>query len=55
MGKATIIGKIHDLVASIGWRLFLWGTRLTQEEYWRQIYEQEKSFYAHNQKEEGKE
>ena len=42
MGKQTLKQKIKDIVASIGWRLFLWGNNITAEQYWKQIYEQEK-------------
>lgn len=47
MGKQTLWEKIKDKIASIGWHLFLWGNDLTKEEYWKQIYEQEKLLKEH--------
>jgi len=43
MGKITIIQGLKQWIAGIGWRLFLWGNNTTAEEYWKQIYEQEKA------------
>ena len=40
--------KIRMFVASIGWKLFIWGNQFTEEEYWSQIYEQEKSYREKN-------
>jgi len=42
MIKQSIINKLKSLVSSIGWALFIWGIGITKEEYWKQIYEQEK-------------
>jgi len=43
MGKETIKEKIKEKIASIGWKMFLWGSNMTDEEYWKSIYEQEKN------------
>lgn len=34
--------SIKNKISSIAWRLFIWGLGITQEEYWEQIYQQEK-------------
>lgn len=39
----TIFFSFKNFVSSIGWRLFIWGLNITEEEYWEQIYEQEKN------------
>lgn len=52
MGKSSLIDKIKTLIANIGFKLFLWANQLTQEEYWKAIYEQEKRY---NQEKEAKE
>lgn len=44
MGSLSIKNKIKEFIASVGWRLFLWGNSMTAEEYWSQIYEQEKAY-----------
>lgn len=44
MGKLSIITRIKLFIGGIGWKLFLWGNGFTDEEYWEQIYEQEKRF-----------
>lgn len=44
MGEETIIQKIKDFIAGVSFKLFLWGNGLTKEEYWKQIYEQEKQY-----------
>lgn len=41
MGKLTIIQRLKQIVASIGWKLFIWGNETTPEQYWSEIYEQE--------------
>lgn len=33
-------------IASIGWRLFIWGNQTSEEEYWKQIWEQENNHRA---------
>ncbi len=44
MKKQNLLDKIKRKVSSIGWKLFIWGLGITQEEYWERIYEQEKQF-----------
>ena len=38
MGKQSIVDKVKDFIAGIGWKLFLWGSEFTAEEYWETIY-----------------
>lgn len=44
ISKECLIDYFKKQIASIGWRLFIWGNSYTEEEYWEQIYEQEKAF-----------
>jgi len=44
MEKQTIIQKIKQWIAGIGFRLFIWGNETTEEQYWEEIYQQEKLF-----------
>jgi len=32
---------LKDIIASIGWRMFLWGNNFTEEKFWELIYKQE--------------
>jgi len=48
MKKPSILTAIKQLLASIGWKLFIWGNDTTQEEYWKQIQEQENVFIFGN-------
>ena len=41
MGKQTIIESVREWLAGICWHLFLWLNNLTENEYFRQIKEQE--------------
>jgi len=46
MGKPTIFMIIKrwmlNAISFVGWRLFLYGNQTTQEQYWQEIYHQEK-------------
>ena len=42
MGKQTIFERVREWLAGVCWHLFLRLNKLTKEEYWRQIIEQEK-------------
>jgi len=42
MKKETFYEKVKSIIASIGWKMFLWGSGTTPEKYWGEIYEQEK-------------
>ena len=44
MGKFGIITVIKQWIAGIGFKLFIWGNDTTQEEYWEDIYQQEKAY-----------
>jgi hypothetical protein len=45
--KLPLFERFKEKIASIGWKLFLWGNDLTAEDYWQQIYEQEKAHTEH--------
>lgn len=49
MGKMTLIDKIKDMLGRYTWRIFLWSIEMTEEEYWKEIYEQEKLNLDHDQ------
>lgn len=36
------MGKLRNLIRRIGWSLFLWSNKMSEQEYWNMIYEQEK-------------
>ena len=42
MGKQNLLDKLKSKVSSLGWKMFIWGLGITQEEYWERIYQQEK-------------
>lgn len=44
MNKENILELFKSKISSLGWKLFIWGLGLTQEQYWERIYEQEKSY-----------
>jgi len=48
MGKFNFITKIKMFLASIGWKIFIWGNNYTEEEYWESIYQQEKNHKINN-------
>jgi len=50
MGKLSFKTKIKNFISSIGWEMFIWGSGITQEEYWQRIYQQEKNFIEENLK-----
>ncbi|MCK5602599.1 hypothetical protein KAR91_12035 [Candidatus Pacearchaeota archaeon] len=41
MGTETWVDKIRNCIAWICWKGFLWSSKITEEEYWNQIYAQE--------------
>ena len=43
MENISILKRIKLFIASIGFDLFIWGNSTTQEIYWKQIYEAEKT------------
>lgn len=45
MGPETFFDRIRDLIGSSAWRIFLWSNRMTEEQYWEQIYVQEKNYH----------
>lgn len=49
MGKMTLMDKIKDLLGRYAWRIFLWSIETTEEQYWKEIYEQEKLNLEHDQ------
>lgn len=42
MNRFSIYARLKQFIASISFKLFLWSSDLTDEEYWNEIYEQEK-------------
>jgi len=44
MGNLNLIEEIKRIIAKFSFNLFLWASGLTDEEYWDQIYQQEKQF-----------
>jgi len=42
MGEPNIIEKIKRFISGIAFKVFLWGSDMTQELYFELIYEQEK-------------
>lgn len=44
MKRRSISQIIKQFIASIGWRLFMWGNETNEEAYWEEIYQQEYAF-----------
>ena len=42
MRKENLLQVFKNKISSLGWKLFIWGLGLSQEEYWERIYQQEK-------------
>jgi hypothetical protein len=47
--RTTLYQKLKTYVGSFAWGIFLWSIGLTEEEYWKLIYEQEKREREKNQ------
>lgn len=45
MNPLPFIPRLKMKIASIGWKLFIWGNDYTEESYWEQIYQQEKAYH----------
>jgi hypothetical protein len=43
LGKLGILKKIKEFIGEIAFLVLLWSNDMTEIEYWRMIYEQEKS------------
>lgn len=41
MGKSTLLETIKDWISSIGWKMFIWGINMTEDEYFNSIFKQE--------------
>lgn len=50
MGKISFFERLRQWIAGMGFKVFLWGNRMSQEEYWREIAEQERVYAAGPQK-----
>lgn len=48
MRKETLLEKLKSKLASLGFKMFLWGSSFKEEEYWEIIYQQEKQFKSTN-------
>lgn len=44
MEKLSWLKQIKLWLAKLGFRLFIWGNETTEEDYWEEIYQQEKEF-----------
>lgn len=44
MGKHTIFDKLREWIGSLGFGVFLWSIKMSQEQYWNVIYRQEKQY-----------
>jgi hypothetical protein len=42
MQKENLFQLLKSKISSLGWKLFIWGLGMSQEEYWERIYQQEK-------------
>jgi hypothetical protein len=52
MGRISLLDRFKNWVSSIGWRMFIWGLGKSENEYWNDIYEQEKLFRENSNDEE---
>jgi hypothetical protein len=43
MEQESLFDKIREFVGSICWRGLLWALKKTPDEYWTEVYEQEKA------------
>lgn len=48
MQPKSLIEKLKQWIAGIGFRLFIWGNSTTEEDYWEEIYQQEKNWKQSN-------
>ncbi len=48
MGELTYIEKVKGWISSAGWAVFLWGLEKTDQQYWDDIYWQEKFYRESN-------
>ena len=44
MGEKTFLDRVRDVVCSVAWPLFLWSINMTEGQYFKAIYEQERHF-----------
>lgn len=54
MGELTLLERIREWIGGIGWRVFLWGSKRTEEEYYatlRESFENECELKAHEETE----
>lgn len=45
MGKATFFDNVREWIGGIGFRVFLWAYRMTQDEYFAEILEDARREY----------
>ncbi len=43
MGKFNLFEKLRELIAGISFSVFLWAAKLSEDEYFTSIYEQEQA------------
>lgn len=51
MGEYTLLDHIRDFIGGIAFTVFLWSARMTEEQYWDAIYEQEQYLREQNSSE----
>lgn len=44
MGPLTFWEQVKDLIGTVAWKTFLWSMKMTQEEYWEEVYKNEKAY-----------
>lgn len=44
MAKQHLFQRLKNKISSLGWKMFVWGLGISEEEYWERIYQQEKKF-----------
>ena len=47
MGKQSLKDKIKEFITGIAFKVFLWGIEMTDDQYWKNVYEGEKIRIEH--------
>lgn len=42
MGPSSIFDRLRDWIGTVAWAVFLWSIKMTEDNYRKAIYEQEK-------------
>lgn len=43
MGSLNLLERLRQFIGKWSFNIFIWSIRMTREEYWREIYRQEKN------------